>query len=92
MEATALWFACPVGGSPGVVVQGDSLHILRSDLAEVVEACERGDLAEAREAAGLLLASPDALLATLARRDVSSPGVGCPLSRARGQRQLAERC
>lgn len=47
---------------PGVLIQGDSLHILRSDAAEVVEACERGDLAEAGEAAGLLLAGFDALL------------------------------
>lgn len=48
---------------PGVLVQGDSLHILRSDVAEVVEACERGDLDEARDSAGLLLANLDALLA-----------------------------
>ncbi|MDX3693451.1 hypothetical protein PV726_24505 [Streptomyces europaeiscabiei] len=48
---------------PGVLVQGDSLHVLRSDLAEVVEACERGDLEEARDSAGLLLANLDALLA-----------------------------
>ncbi|MFD9115860.1 DUF6959 family protein [Streptomyces bottropensis] len=48
---------------PGVLVQGDSLHILRSDVAEVVEACERGDLEEARDSAGLLLANLDALLA-----------------------------
>lgn len=48
---------------PGVLVQGDSLHILRSDVAEVVEACERRDLDEARDSAGLLLVSPDALLA-----------------------------
>ncbi|MGY5126248.1 DUF6959 family protein [Streptomyces nigrescens] len=43
---------------PGVLMlmQGDSLHILRSDLTEVVEACERGDLAVARDSAGLLLA------------------------------------
>ncbi|MCZ0989972.1 DUF6959 family protein [Streptomyces diastatochromogenes] len=47
---------------PGVLIQGDSLRILRSDLAEVVEACERGDLAEARDSAGLLLAGLDALL------------------------------
>ncbi|SEC51711.1 hypothetical protein SAMN05216489_00930 [Streptomyces sp. 3213] len=47
---------------PGVLIQGDSLHILRSDVAEVVEACERGDLAEAGESAGLLLAGLDALL------------------------------
>ncbi|OIK01631.1 hypothetical protein BIV24_00725 [Streptomyces colonosanans] len=48
---------------PGVLIQGDFLHILRGDLAEVVRACERGDLAEAGESAGLLLASLDALLA-----------------------------
>lgn len=47
---------------PGVLMQGDSLHILRSDLAEVLEACERGDLVEARDSAGLLLANLDALL------------------------------
>ncbi|MFF8191830.1 DUF6959 family protein [Streptomyces bobili] len=46
---------------PGVLMLGDSLHILRSDLAEVVEACERGDLAEARDSAGLLLVGLDAL-------------------------------
>lgn len=47
---------------PGVVIQGDSLHILRSDLAEVVSACERGHLADARDSASLLLAGLDALL------------------------------
>ncbi|MER5537409.1 DUF6959 family protein [Streptomyces mirabilis] len=47
---------------PGVLIQGDSLHILRSDVAEVVEACERGVLADAGESAGLLLAPLDALL------------------------------
>ncbi|MFC3572932.1 DUF6959 family protein [Streptomyces yaanensis] len=47
---------------PGVLIQGDSLHTLRSDLAEVMEACERGELAEARESAGLLLADLDAIL------------------------------
>ncbi|MFC8679455.1 DUF6959 family protein [Streptomyces griseorubiginosus] len=41
---------------------GDSLHILRSSVAEVMEACERGDLAEARDSAGLLLADLEALL------------------------------
>ncbi|MFF5188188.1 DUF6959 family protein [Streptomyces sp. NPDC000345] len=48
---------------PGVLIQGDSLSIIRSDVAEVVEACARGDLAEARETAGLLLADLDELLA-----------------------------
>ncbi|MGC4983242.1 DUF6959 family protein [Streptomyces sp. DT193] len=47
---------------PGVLVQGDSLHILRSDMAEVMEACERGDLDEARDSAGLLLDYLDTLL------------------------------
>jgi hypothetical protein len=47
----------------GVLVQGDSLHILRSDVAEVVAACERGDADEARDSASLLLADLDALLA-----------------------------
>ncbi|GGN77496.1 hypothetical protein GCM10011579_059790 [Streptomyces albiflavescens] len=47
---------------PGVLMQGDSLHILRGDLAEVVEAYERGHLAEARDSAGLLLEGLDALL------------------------------
>lgn len=48
---------------PGVLVQGDSLHIQRADAAEVKEACERGDLDEARDSAGLLLTNLDALLA-----------------------------
>ncbi|MFI7300877.1 DUF6959 family protein [Streptomyces sp. NPDC050121] len=47
---------------PGVLVQGDSLHILRTDAAELVEACDRGDLSDARDTAGLLLAGLDALL------------------------------
>ncbi|MFE9603652.1 DUF6959 family protein [Streptomyces hokutonensis] len=62
---------------PGVLIQGDSLHILRSDVAEVVEACERGDLAEAGESAGLLLAGLDALLArysvALANHSIQAP-------------------
>jgi hypothetical protein len=48
---------------PGVVVQGDSLSVLRGEVAEVVEACEGGDLDEARDSAGFLLANLDALLA-----------------------------
>ncbi|KQW16894.1 hypothetical protein [Streptomyces sp. Root369] len=47
---------------PGVLVQGDSLHVLRSDVAEVMQACERGDLDEARDSAGFLLADLDALM------------------------------
>ncbi|MFJ9148537.1 DUF6959 family protein [Streptomyces sp. NPDC102270] len=48
---------------PGILVQGDSLHILRTEVAEIAEACERGDLAEARDSAGLLLSGLDDLLA-----------------------------
>ncbi|MFD4582897.1 DUF6959 family protein [Streptomyces sp. NPDC058434] len=48
---------------PGVLIQGDSLSVLRGDVAEVVEAFDRGDVAEARETVGLLLADLDALLA-----------------------------
>ncbi|GGR48368.1 hypothetical protein GCM10010251_76590 [Streptomyces aurantiogriseus] len=33
------------------VVEGDSLPILRSDVAEMLQACERGDLTEARDSA-----------------------------------------
>ncbi|MFF4053192.1 DUF6959 family protein [Streptomyces chartreusis] len=47
---------------PGVLIRGDSLHMLRSDVAEVVEACERGRLAEAAESADIVLGSLDALL------------------------------
>ncbi|MFI1468999.1 DUF6959 family protein [Streptomyces wuyuanensis] len=48
---------------PGVLMQGDSLSILRSDVAEVVEALDRGDETEARDTAGLLLEDLDELLA-----------------------------
>ncbi|MER5820940.1 DUF6959 family protein [Streptomyces mirabilis] len=62
---------------PGVLVQRDSLQILRSDVAEVVEVCERGDLNEARESAGLLLANLDALLtrfeAALGEHEIPRP-------------------
>ncbi|MDX3575621.1 DUF6959 family protein [Streptomyces sp. FL07-04A] len=62
---------------PGVLVQGDSLHILRSAVAEVVEACERGDLEEARNSSGLLLADLDALLmryeAALGEHEIPRP-------------------
>ncbi|MGW1245624.1 DUF6959 family protein [Streptomyces bobili] len=62
---------------PGVLTQGDSLHILRSAVAEVVEACERGDLEEARDSAGLLLADLDALLmryeAALGEHELARP-------------------
>jgi hypothetical protein len=48
---------------PGVLIQGDSLSILRADVAEVVKAFDQGDVAGARETAGLLLDGLDALLA-----------------------------
>ncbi|MFI1394261.1 DUF6959 family protein [Streptomyces sp. NPDC020681] len=51
---------------PGVLIQGDSLSVLRGDVAEVVEAFDRGDMAGARETAGLLLADLDELLARYA--------------------------
>ncbi|MFE9967575.1 hypothetical protein OG894_38555 [Streptomyces sp. NBC_01724] len=35
----------PGGRFPGVLIQGDSLSILRSDVAEVVEAFDQGDVA-----------------------------------------------
>ncbi|MFH9577064.1 DUF6959 family protein [Streptomyces globisporus] len=53
----------PPRRSPGVLIQGDSLSIIRSEVAEVIEACDQGDLPGAREIAGLLLADLDALLA-----------------------------
>ncbi|MEU8909708.1 DUF6959 family protein [Streptomyces mirabilis] len=46
---------------PGVLIQGDSLSVIRSEVAEVLEACDQGDLAGARETAGLLLADFDEL-------------------------------
>ncbi|MFE0421485.1 DUF6959 family protein [Streptomyces sp. NPDC058953] len=40
---------------PGVLIQGDTLSTLQSDVAELVELCAAGDLTEAQEAAALLL-------------------------------------
>ncbi|MFF3458575.1 DUF6959 family protein [Streptomyces sp. NPDC002730] len=37
---------------PGVLIQGDSLSILRSDVADVVEALGQGDVAGAGETPG----------------------------------------
>lgn len=48
---------------PGVLIQGDSLSVIRSEVAEVIEACDQGDLAGAQETASLLLADLDELLA-----------------------------
>jgi hypothetical protein len=47
---------------PGIVVQGDSLSVLRADVAELVELCKAGALEESKEAAVLLLGDVDALL------------------------------
>ncbi|MGW6099009.1 DUF6959 family protein [Streptomyces sp. NPDC055157] len=51
---------------PGVLIQGDSLSVLRADVAEVVKAFAQGDVAGARETAGLLLDGLDARLARYA--------------------------
>ena len=48
---------------PGVLIQGDSLSVIRSEVVAVLEACDQGDLAGARETAGLLLADLDEVLA-----------------------------
>ena len=47
---------------PGVLIQGDSLSIIRSDVAEIRDACRAGDASEALEAAELLLSALDAAL------------------------------
>ncbi|MCJ0875449.1 hypothetical protein [Streptomyces sp. AP-93] len=47
---------------PGVLIQGDSLSSIRSDVAEIVAACAQGDVDEALEAATFLLADFDGLL------------------------------
>ncbi|WP_327132062.1 hypothetical protein OG311_13955 [Streptomyces sp. NBC_01343] len=39
---------------PGVLVQGDTLSVLQTDVAEIIELCAAGDLEEARYVAGLL--------------------------------------
>jgi hypothetical protein len=53
----------PSRNFPGVLIQGDSLSIIRADVAEIVEACDQGDVGEAREAAAILLSNLDELLA-----------------------------
>ncbi|WP_404962392.1 DUF6959 family protein [Streptomyces sp. 147326] len=53
----------PPRNFPGVLIQGDSLSIIRADVAEIVEACDQGDVGEAREAAAILLSNLDELLA-----------------------------
>ncbi|MFB7239345.1 hypothetical protein ACFCXK_31775 [Streptomyces sp. NPDC056269] len=47
---------------PGVLIQGDTLSMLRSDVAELAELCATGDLEEARHVASLLHAHLEATL------------------------------
>ena len=62
---------------PGVLIQGDSLSIIRGDVAEIVEACSQGDVDDAHEAATILLANFDDLLAryesALEAHDIQRP-------------------
>ncbi|MEU4953641.1 DUF6959 family protein [Streptomyces lavendulae] len=62
---------------PGVLIQGDSLSIMRGDVAEIVEACAQGDVDDAHEAATTLLANFDELLAryesALEAHDIKRP-------------------
>ncbi|MGW1391946.1 DUF6959 family protein [Streptomyces nigra] len=62
MPEPSAWEVALIVAGSGVLMQGDCLHVLRSDLAEVIEACGRGDLAGARDSVGLLLMSLDVLL------------------------------
>ncbi|MFC5672216.1 DUF6959 family protein [Streptomyces incanus] len=55
------WFARRVDGSPGSRCRA-TLFTPRGDVVEVAEACARGDVDEAQDCAGLLLANLDALL------------------------------
>ncbi|MFI2764356.1 DUF6959 family protein [Streptomyces echinatus] len=52
----------PARRFPGVLIQGDSLSIIRADVAGIVEACDQGNVGEAREAAAILLSDLDDLL------------------------------
>ena len=47
---------------PGVVIQGDSLSVIRGDIAELRDACGRSEVGEAKELAELLLGDFDNLL------------------------------
>ncbi|MGC0421176.1 DUF6959 family protein [Embleya sp. AB8] len=60
---------------PGVLIQGDSLSILRAEVASIVEACDQGDPTEARETAALLLGDLDELLT---RYDTALAAHGIP--------------
>jgi DNA-binding FadR family transcriptional regulator len=62
---------------PGVLIQGDSLSIIRSDVADIRDACRTGDANEARELAELLLDQLDAIMLrytdALERHDLRKP-------------------
>ncbi|GHB30819.1 DUF6959 family protein [Streptomyces chryseus] len=72
----------PPRNFPGVLIQGDSLSIIRGDVAEIVEACDQGDVGEAREVAALLLSNLDELLdrytAALKAHDIPIPFYQAP--------------
>ncbi len=67
---------------PGVLIEGDSLSVIRDDVAGIVRACDQGDVAEAREEAAFLLSSLDELLArytaALKAHDISIPFYQAP--------------
>ncbi|WP_432171754.1 DUF6959 family protein [Streptomyces sp. 1222.5] len=67
----------PPRHSPGVLIQGDSLSIIRDDVAEIVEACAQGNVEDAHKAATILLANFDELLAryesALKAHDIKRP-------------------
>ncbi|MFD3612174.1 DUF6959 family protein [Streptomyces atroolivaceus] len=44
-----------------MLIQGDSLSVIRDDVAGIVGACDEGDVAEAREEAAFLLSRLDEL-------------------------------
>ncbi|MFD7321478.1 DUF6959 family protein [Streptomyces sp. NPDC059875] len=62
---------------PGVLIQGDTLSILQSNVAELVELCAAGDLKEAQHVASLLQADLGAKLqrytAALEAHGISRP-------------------
>lgn len=62
---------------PGVVVQGDSLFVLREEVAEIRAACARGDLDEATDCAGFLPADLDEML-TAYEAELSRHGLPLP--------------
>ncbi|MDX3517757.1 DUF6959 family protein [Streptomyces scabiei] len=64
---------------PGVLIQGDSLSIIRSDVADIVDACDGGDLGEARETAAVLLSGIDELL-TRYTEALKAHGIPIPFS------------